>query len=181
MPVAERKPDGEGGTHVLGALGGDRAPVQPDQLTDQREPDAAAFVGPGWRVLYPVKAIEQAGHLRRGDPPAGVRDAERGLPVLLAEPDVDGAVEGELQRVAQQVEDHLLPHLAVDVDRRAQRRTVHLVPHAGPLDGRLEDAGQLGREGPEVERLEPGLHPAGLDLEKSRRVSTSLPSRRPLR
>ena len=77
--------------------------------------------------------------------------------------DADRAVEGELQRVAQQVEDDLLPHLPVDVDGLGQRRAIHLVGQPGPLDRRPEDAGQVGRERGQVHRLVTRLHPAGLD------------------
>jgi hypothetical protein len=68
VPVTERDPDRERGAHPPVALRGDRAPVQPDQLPDQGQPDTAALVGPGRDVLDPVEPVEQAGYLRRGDP-----------------------------------------------------------------------------------------------------------------
>ena len=71
-PWPNGQPDGEGGARALGALRGDRAAVQPDELPDQRQADAAALVGPGAGGLDAVEALEQAGHLRRGDPDAGV-------------------------------------------------------------------------------------------------------------
>ncbi len=72
-------------------------------------------------------------------------------------------VEGELQRIGQQVEDHLLPHVAVDVDGVLDRRAVHLEVRPGALDGRPEHAGQLGGQRAEVDRLVAGLRAAGLD------------------
>ena len=74
--VAERKPDGDGGAGAFGAFGGDAAAVQPDELTHQRQADAAALVGPGARGGDAVEALEQARHLGRGDPAPGVADPE---------------------------------------------------------------------------------------------------------
>ena len=63
----------------------------------------------------------------------------------------------------EQVEDHLLPHVAVDVDGFGQRRAVDGEVQPGPLDRGPEDAGQLGGDRRQVDRLVAGLHPAGLD------------------
>ena len=90
-------------------------------------------------------------------------DGDDRVVALATHPDRDGAVEGELQRVRQQVEDHLLPHVAVDVDGFVQRGTVDDEVQPGPIDGRPEDAGQLGGDGREVDRLVAGLLAAGLD------------------
>ena len=86
-----------------------------------------------------------------------------GVGVLAVDADGDGAVEGELQRVGEQVEHHLLPHLAVEVHRLVQRRAVHDERQPGPIDRRAEEAGQLAGDGAQVDRLEFSLHPAGLD------------------
>ena len=91
VPAAERDPDRERGP---GRSAPDAVMVPPcsaDQLPDQGQPDAAALVGPGRHVLDPVKAVEQAGYLRGGDPHPGVRDPEHRVPVLLAQPDADRA------------------------------------------------------------------------------------------
>ena len=161
--VAEREPDGEGGACPLGALRGDGAAVQPDELAHQREPDAAALVGPGTRGGDAVKALEEPRHFRRGDTAAGIADPQHGVATLGPQRHADGAVEGELQGVAEQVEDDLLPHLPVDVDRGGQLGAVHLEGQAGPVHRRAEDAGQVGGEGGQVDRLVAGLHAAGLD------------------
>ena len=50
------------------------------------------------------------------------------------------ALERELQRVREQVQDDLGPHLAVDVDGLGQRRAVDLERQPGALDRRLEHA-----------------------------------------
>ena len=94
----------------------------------------------------------------------------------------DLALEGELERVGEQVEDDLLPHVAIDVDRLGQRRAVHHEPQAGLLDRGAEHARELGGE------RRPGrwarswrrCGPASM-REKSSSVFTSLSSRRLLR
>jgi hypothetical protein len=72
-------------------------------------------------------------------------------------------LEGELQRIGQKVEDDLLPHVAVDMDGRRQRRTIDPQAEAGAVDGRTEGRGQLGGEAAEIDRLEARLGLAGFD------------------
>ena len=122
---AERQADGEGGARAFGAVGGDGAAVQPHQLLHQGQPDTAALVGSRSGGLDAVEPLEQPRHLRGRHPDAGVGDGDHGVGVLTCDPHGDGAVEGELQGVGQQVEDHLLPHVAVEVDGFVQRRAVH--------------------------------------------------------
>ena len=71
-------------------------------------------------------------------------------------------LEGELQRVGEQVEDDLLPHVPVDVHRLAQRRAVDGERQARAVDGGAEHAGQLRGGRGEVDRLEPRVDAAGL-------------------
>ena len=137
--------------------------MQLDELLDQRQPDAAALVRARAGVLDAVEPLEQAGHLAGGDADAGVGHRDHRVAALRAHGDPDTAVEGELQRVAEQVQDHLLPHAAVEVDRIGQRRAVHREVKAGPVHGGPEDAGKLGRHLRDVGRLVARLHPPGLD------------------
>ena len=71
--------------------------------TGARMPVAIALVGPRPRVLDAVEAAEQAGQLILGDPRPCIRYAQHRLAVLLAQRDGDIAVQGELERVAEQV------------------------------------------------------------------------------
>ncbi len=84
-------------------------------------------------------------------------------PRLAVHADGDGPVEGEFQRVGQQVEDHLLPHVAIDVDGFVQRGAVDDELQSGAVNRRSEDAGQFGGDRREVHRLVAGLRAAGLD------------------
>ena len=45
---------------------------------------------------------------------------------------VDIAVQGELKGVAHEVQDDLLPHLPIDVDRLRERRAIHDQSQARP-------------------------------------------------
>ena len=65
----------------------------------------------------------------------------------------DRALERELERVGEQVQDDLLPHVPVDVDRLAQRRAVDDRARARALHRRAEGARQIGGERAEVDRL----------------------------
>ena len=116
------------------------AAVQPHQLVHQRQADARALVGARARALDAVEALEQARQLVLRDADAGVRDRQLdAVAARRAASRAIAAVERELERVRQQVEDDLLPHVAVDEDRLAQRRArrpAKLEPAA--LDRRAE-------------------------------------------
>jgi hypothetical protein len=92
-------------------------------------------------------------------------DGELGRPAVGAGPQAhgDAAVEGELQRVGQEVENDLLPHVAIDRHRMLQRRAVDREREAGSLDGGAEGRGELGGEGGKIERFEVRPRAAGLD------------------
>ncbi len=165
MPGPERQGHGEAAAPVGHALDPDRAAVQLDQLLDQGEADAAALEGPAAGALDPVEALEQAGQLGGRDAGAGVADGELRRPAVGRPPDhhPDLALEGELEGVREQIEDHLLPHLAVDVDRLGQGRAVDDQAQARPIDRRAEARGELGGERREVGRLVARLDAPGLD------------------
>ena len=77
-------------------------------------------------------------------PDAGVADRELHAPSAgVSQRDRDLALERELERVREQVENDLLPHVAIDIDRLGQRRAVDDEAQAGALDRRAEDAGEL--------------------------------------
>ena len=98
--------------------------MQLDQLLHQREADAAAFVGAAARVLRTRwKRSKRCGSSSRRDADAGVADRQLDAHRRRASAaDCDLALEGELEGVGEQVEDDLLPHVAVDVDGLRQRR-----------------------------------------------------------
>ncbi len=155
--------DGEPGPAVHLALDFHRAAVQPRQLLHEREADAAALEGPGAGVLDAVEPLEEVRQLLGGDARPGVAHGQPDAAALAPQPDLDFALEGELEGVREQVEDDLLPHLAVHVDRLAERRAVHDEPQPGALDGRTEDAAEVRRERGQVGGLVRRLDASGLE------------------
>ena len=60
-----------------------------------------------------------------------------------AQGELDGSLQGEFEGVGEEVEDDLLPHVEVDVDRLGERLAVDAIGEAGAFHGGAEDAGQL--------------------------------------
>ena len=133
--------------------------------------------------LDAVEPLEQARQLVGGDADAGVaRRVSSTRPPASRSATAIAALEGELEGVGEQIEDDLLPHLAVDVDRLAAAAGSRR-PARSPArsHGRAEDAGQLGGERGEVGRLvaAPATRPASM-REKSSSVLTSLQQPQPV-
>ena len=93
----------------------------------------------------------------------GVADGQLHRAADGPQADGDLPLEGELEGVGEQVQDDLLPHVAVHVDRLGQRRAVHHQPQPGLLAGRAEVAGELRGQRRQVGRLERRPDPARLD------------------
>lgn len=159
---AEGEVHGEGGALAEAAVHADGAAVRFHQILDQHQAEAAALVGAGAGAADPVEALEQARQLVRGDAGAGVGHGEPGPVAGRGHPHLGAAGEGELQGVAEQVEDDLLPHLPVQGHRLGQRRAVHLQRQPCRLEGGPEHPGQLGRGTGEVDRFEGGVRLPGL-------------------
>ena len=163
MPAAARDRDGKAAALSVDALDADGAAVQPRQFLDQGEADAGAFVDAPARALDAVEAIEDSGQVALANPDAGVPDGELDGLAGPAEGEGDGALEGEFERVGEEVEDNLLPHFAVHVDGVAERRAIDGEGEAGALDGGAEDAGEAGGEAGEVDGLVAGLDASRFD------------------
>ncbi len=95
-----------------------RPAVQFHQLLDQREADASAFVAAPTRSLHAVETVEDVRQLLR-------RDARRRCRARSIQPMSPASLNStsispsnvNLKAFEMQVEDDLLPHLAIDVDR----------------------------------------------------------------
>jgi hypothetical protein len=90
--------------------------VNLDELMDECEPDPRPLVAPRARALDAMKAFEQARKVLGCYPDARVLDHEESFPIDARRSDRDGALEGELERVRQEIEDDLFPHAPVDED-----------------------------------------------------------------
>ena len=94
---------------------------------------------PSWlralRALDAVEPLEDARQLVGRDADAGVADRERNVAPACAQRDLDARPRSvNLNAFESEVEDDLLPHLAVDVDRLGERRAVDGEREPGPLD-----------------------------------------------
>ena len=143
----------------------DGAAVQVSQLLDQREPDASALMRAAVLALDPVKSLEEPRQFLPGNSQSGVSHAQLDAAVVggLAQRNLDLAFEGVLERVRDQIEDDLLPHVAVNEGRLRQWSAIDQVAQAGLVHRRLKRAGEVGGVGGEVDRLVERLNPARLE------------------
>ena len=110
-----------------------------------------------------MEALEEMGKLCCGDANSGIPDSQLHDVPCLAQSHGDLASERILHGIGQEVEDDLLPHVLVHIDRRRQRRTVHNEAQLGSLAGRAESASQIDGQCGQVGRLIHRLHAARLE------------------
>ena len=137
--------------------------MQLDEFLDQRQADAAAFEAAAPCAFDPVEALEDPAQLMLGNTRACVLDREFDGAAGLPQPDLDRAFEGEFERIGEEVEHDLLPHIAIHIDRLRECRAFDYQFQAGLLGSRTKIAGKLGRERRQVGRLEAGLSAPRLD------------------
>ena len=116
----------------------DVAAHQGDQVAADRQTEAGAAMVAADRAVQLGEALEQPLELVCGDAGARVADgqAQQAVGGVIAGGDGDAAAGGELDGVAQQVEQHLAQPRAVGVDEGRQVRVqAHL--QRQPLVGRL--------------------------------------------
>ena len=90
--------------------------MQPHQFLHEGQADARAFVRAGARVGDAVEALEEVRQLVCRDARPGVAHPKRHVIPTPGQADSDLAREGKLEGVREQVEDDLLPHVAIHVD-----------------------------------------------------------------
>ena len=161
--ATERHPHGKGAAASGLARHLDAAAVHARELLHEGKADAGAFVSARARALHTIETLEEPRQLAGGDADAGVVDAQFRVIGIGTQRDFDPAVEGELECVRDEIEDDLLPHRRVDVDRLRERRAVDDQPQPGPFAGRAEIARKLGGELREIGGRIARLHAAGLD------------------
>ena len=141
----QRQLDADGRAAVLArARRFDPAAMRFDEMAADRQPEAEPAVRPRERAVGLAEALEEVGQELRRDAFPGVADADLDLRVDALQPHLDAAAAGrELDRVRQQVPDHLLQPLRI-----ARHR------HAGLIDRRLQpDALRRRRRRHRFERL----------------------------
>src|SRR3954464_3416768 len=153
-------PHGKGGAHTFHAVGDDRTAMKSYEFLDEGQADARALMRARRCAVNPMKPVEDFRQLTGGDAGTGVVHAQLYAVAVPPQRDTDAALEGELEGIAQEVEDDLLPHLAIDEDRFGQQRAVDVEVQTGLLDRGPEHAGDLRGGAGEVRRLVVRLHAA---------------------
>ena len=110
----------EGRSLTDGALRADLAAELFDEFVDQREANPRTFEAAPLRALDAMKSVEEFWQFVRRYAGAGVAQLENRLAVALAQFNGDFALEGELEGVRHQIENDLLPHIGIDIDRLRQ-------------------------------------------------------------
>jgi hypothetical protein len=118
---------------------------------------------PAARSLDAVEAVEETRQLLCRNSDARVADGERKRIAFAAEPDGDPAGESIFERVRDQVEDDLFPHVAIDIGGQSGRRAIDRERQPRLLAGGAEIACEVRRERREIRRLIGGLHPPAFD------------------
>ena len=161
----QRNADAEGGSLAELALRVDGPAVQLHQLLHQGQADTGALEAAAARTLHAMEALEEPRQLVRRNAGAGIADLQFDRAAVRREPEnnLDLSIQSELEGVGEQVQDHLLPHIVIDVDALGERGAAHVESEAGLFHGGLEAGGELGRELGQVGRLIVGLDPSGFD------------------
>src|SRR5580658_7993005 len=116
------------------------AAMESNELLDERETDAGAFVAARMCALDAVEAFEDARQVLLTDADARIRHFELYAVWDLAQAHRDAPFERELERVRQEIQDNLLPHVPVDVECLGERRAVDVEREVRSFEGRAEIA-----------------------------------------
>jgi hypothetical protein len=155
--------DREGRAKAFLAGDADESAVQAREFLYECQANAGSLVGTCANMPDTVEALEHAGKIRLGDTDPGVGHAELHVIAAPAQGHADLACEGELERVREKIQDDLLPHVPIDVDRFRQRRALHRHRESRLLDGRAERARQIDRQRREIGRFVAGVDPPRFD------------------
>src|ERR1700759_3944116 len=119
MPKRDR--DRERAALAAEAFDGNGPMVQLRQFLNQRKADTRALMRASPGAGHAIKALEQLGYFVRRDAGSGIAHRELETPGRLAQAALDLALQGELERVRDQIEDDLFPHLAIHERGFAER------------------------------------------------------------
>src|SRR6185436_17553834 len=96
--------------------------------------DSGTFVGARALALNAVETLEDVRQIAFRDPDSGVGDPELHRATYRTKGNLDRAFERELECIGEQVEDDLLPHVAIDVDGVGELLAVGDEREPGVLD-----------------------------------------------
>src|SRR4029077_16138835 len=104
----------------------DHPAVQLYQLVDESKANARPFLTAAGLAFDTVKALEQPWQLLLGNTHPGVPHGQNRPVACRVERDADGdlAFEGELEGIREKVENDVLPHAPIDMNRYGERRAI---------------------------------------------------------
>jgi hypothetical protein len=141
----------------------DAAAMQFRELVDQGEPDAGAFLCASLGAFDPVESLEEPRNLTFRDADPRIRHLQHELGPFAPQARGDGAFEGELEGIREQVQYDLLPHVSIEKHGLIDRLAIHLECDSGGFHRRAEVAREIASEHRSIDGFERGLQPAGLD------------------
>ena len=158
--------------------------MQLDELLHQRQTDPRALVATALRALDAMEPVEDARQFVSRNAGAGIPHRQQHAGIARAVSDTETPpVERELERVGDEVQDDLFPHLAID-DRPVRRVASDVDAIGERRRESIADRNVLARsrgESDEIDRLEADLTRPASMREKSSSVLTSFKRRRLLR
>src|SRR5579862_23011 len=164
MFFAERNRYGENASGPEFALNSYRTFVELHQLLHECQPNARAFIGSRIDILDAVKAVENTRQLFRSNADTGIANRKfYATAIDRLEFNRDLALQRVLECVGKKIENNLLPHIAIHVDRLRQWGAIDFQLHAGTFDGGTEEAGEVGCQACQVGSFVGNLDPAGFN------------------
>src|ERR1700688_4060092 len=124
MSRPERNGNDEGGSLLHLTLDDNRAALEFDQFAHQRETDAGTLERAAARAFHAMEPLKDSRKLLDGNSDAGVGDRDLHLLASISHGHGDASGQREFEGIREQVENNLLPHLTVEIDRVVERRAI---------------------------------------------------------
>src|SRR5579884_2191045 len=109
--------------------------MQLGQFVNQSQANARALMSPAAGALYTMKPLENPRQLVLRNSRAGIRYGKFDPIFRGPESDFDFSVKGELERIGQEIQYDLFPHVTVHIHRKGKRGAIHFEFKAGFFHG----------------------------------------------
>src|SRR5579862_7496331 len=104
-----------------------------------------------------MKALKYSRQLRFRNANTRISDLEQGMIRLILDADCNAALQCEFKGIRKQIENDLLPHVPVEVDRAGAALAVHRKVQPSSFHCRTERAREISRQSSEVRWFERSL------------------------
>src|SRR5690242_16514743 len=123
------------------------------EFVHEGEANSAAFVSAAAGIGYVMEALNERWDGLGGNYHRHIADAQLRRSFHAIESDRNIALKGELEGVAEQIQNNLHPHVAVNIHRHADIPEIDEQAQSGPVHGGTKDAGKLTGESHEIRSL----------------------------